>query len=231
MMRARRGFRASRWRGRAMTGLVPKMRPPCRSRKSSAPPASPRYNRETESRRWPRNHRTARHRSSYPQPDRWLADATTRAKSAYHPTTTAIATAPPRLIRTCLAPLLSCPLYSSKPTESSLAIRYQHQDTINARSSLFSSFDWSRGGARGYRVSALRMDHHRPQGQTFRKRSCGVCRREARARGFALHRRAAPRAMGARHRSRRRSYHHAVHLYRNCRGSGISRREAGLCRC
>ena len=71
--------------------------------------------------------------------------------------------------------------------------------------------------------SALGMDHHRPQGQALRNRIRGLCRREARARGLALHRRAASGAVGARHRTRRRSYHHAVHLYRHRRGDGLPR--------
>ena len=72
------------------------------------------------------------------------------------------------------------------------------------------------------------MDHHRPQGQALRERIRRLRRRETRARAFALHRRASSLAMGARHRPRRRGYHHAVHLHRDRRNSRLPRRAPGV---
>ena len=67
-----------------------------------------------------------------------------------------------------------------------------------------------------------------PKAKRFEKEFAAYVGARTRAGGLALHRRAASRAVRARHRPRRRGYHHAVHVHRHRRSDRLPRRAAGV---
>ena len=90
-------------------------------------------------------------------------------------------------------------------------------NTHDATNSVSPPLDRTRGRTRSPRGAALRMDHHRAQGQALRARVRRLRRRPQRAGGGARHRRASSGAVGDRNRARRRGDHHAVHFHRDRR--------------